>query len=98
AERVVYLRGITKADEALRRAAGQQTLELFAPLANRLGVADMKWELEDFAFRYTEPDLYKKIAQLLQEKRNDREAYIQRVIDLLGAELAAMGVQAKMQG
>ena len=98
AERVIYLRGITKADDALRRAAGQQTLELFAPLANRLGVSDMKWELEDFAFRFIEPDVYKKIAQLLDEKRNDREAYIQRVIAILTQELSAVGVEAKIQG
>ncbi len=98
AERVVYLRSLTRADEALRRAAGRQTLELFAPLANRLGVSDVKWELEDFSFRYTEPELYKKIAQLLDEKRNDREAYIQRVVAKLEAELAAMGIHAKIQG
>ena len=98
AERVVYLRSLSRADEALRRAAGRQTLELFAPLANRLGVSDVKWELEDFSFRYTEPELYKKIAQLLDEKRNDREAYIQRVIAKLDAELAAMGIHAKIQG
>ena len=98
AERVVYLRGLTRAEEAVRQAAGRQTLELFAPLANRLGVAEMKWELEDFAFRYTEPELYKKIAQLLHEKRNDREAYIQRVVAQLQAELAALGIQAQIQG
>jgi GTP pyrophosphokinase len=98
AERVVYLRSLTRADEALRRAAGRQTLELFAPLANRLGVSDVKWELEDFSFRYTEPELYRKIAELLDEKRNDREAYIQRVIATLGAELEAMGIHAKIRG
>jgi GTP pyrophosphokinase len=98
AERVVYLRSITRADEAVRRAAGRQTLELFAPLANRLGVAEMKWELEDYAFRFNEPELYKKIATLLDEKRNDREAYIQRVIATLQAELSAMGIQAAIQG
>ena len=98
AERVVYLRSLTRADEALRRAAGIQTLELFAPLANRLGVSDMKWELEDFAFRYTEPELYRKIAQLLDEKRSEREAYIQRVIELLHRELAAMSITAIIQG
>ena len=98
AERVVYLRSITKADEAVRRAAGRQTLELFAPLANRLGVSEVKWELEDFSFRYTEPELYKKIAELLDEKRNDREAYIQRVIARIDAELAAVGISAKIQG
>src|SRR5258706_2040929 len=98
AEGAVYLRSITKADEPLRRAAGRQTLELFAPLANRLGVSEVKWELEDFAFRYTEPDLYKKIAQLLDEKRNDREAYIQRVIARLDGDLAAMGIKPTIQG
>src|ERR1700694_4150184 len=98
AERVVYLRSLTKADEAVRRAAGRQTLELFAPLANRLGVSEVKWELEDFSFRYTEPELYKKIAHLLDEKRNDREAYIQRVVAKLGSELEAMGIPAAIQG
>jgi GTP pyrophosphokinase len=52
----------------------------------------VKWELEDFSFRYTEPELYKKIAQLLDEKRNDREAYIQRVIARLHGELEGMGI------
>jgi len=98
AERVVYLRSLTKAEEAVRRAAGRQTLELFAPLANRLGVSDLKWELEDYAFRFTEPELYKKIAQLLDEKRSEREAYIQRVIAKLHTELGAMGIAATIQG
>jgi len=98
AERVVYLRGLTRADEAVQRAAGRQTLEIFGPLANRLGVSDMKWELEDFSFRYTEPDLYRKIATQLDEKRNDREAYIQRVIAQLHGELSAMGIDATIEG
>src|SRR5438105_4398339 len=98
AERVVYLRALTKSEEAVRRAAGRQTLELFAPLANRLGVAELKWELEDYAFRFTEPDLYKKIAQLLDEKRREREAYIQRVIAKLDTALGAMGIAATIQG
>jgi GTP pyrophosphokinase len=98
AERVVYLRSLTRADEALRRAAGRETLELFAPLANRLGVSEMKWELEDFSFRYTEPELYRRIAHLLDEKRSEREAYIQRVIADLQRELGAMGIPATIQG
>ena len=98
AERVVYLRSLTKAEEAVRRAAGKQTLELFAPLANRLGVSELKWELEDYAFRFTEPDLYRKIAQLLDEKRSEREAYIQRVIAKLESELGAIGIDATIQG
>ena len=98
AERVVYLRSLTRAEPELQRAAGRQTLELFGPLANRLGVSEMKWELEDFSFRFTEPELYRKIAQLLDEKRNDREAYIQRVIAQLHQELAAIGIHATIQG
>jgi len=98
AERVVYMRSLTKSEEALQRAAGRQTLELFSPLANRLGVSDMKWELEDFAFRYTEPELYHRIARLLAEKRHEREAYIQRVIAKLHEELRGMGIQAAIQG
>ncbi|HXF77490.1 MAG TPA: bifunctional (p)ppGpp synthetase/guanosine-3',5'-bis(diphosphate) 3'-pyrophosphohydrolase [Usitatibacter sp.] len=98
AERVVQMRSLTKADEAIRRAAGAQTLTLFAPLANRLGVSDLKWELEDFSFRFTEPDLYRKIAQLLDEKRSEREAYIQRVIEKLRTELSGVGIQAQIQG
>jgi len=98
AERVVHLRSLTKAEEAVRRAAGAETLSLFAPLANRLGVAELKWELEDFAFRYTEPELYRKVAGLLDEKRNDREAYIARVVATLSAELAAMGIDGVIHG
>ena len=98
AERVVQMRTLTRADAAVQRAAGRQTLELFAPLANRLGVSEMKWELEDFSFRFTEPELYRKIAQLLDEKRHDREAYIQRVIARLHGELEAMGIPAAIQG
>jgi GTP pyrophosphokinase len=98
AERVVYLRSITRADEAVRRAAGEDTLALFAPLANRLGVAEFKWELEDFAFRFTEPELYRKVAGLLDEKRNDREAYIARVVAKLSEELAGMGIEASIHG
>ncbi|MGE0357943.1 MAG: bifunctional (p)ppGpp synthetase/guanosine-3',5'-bis(diphosphate) 3'-pyrophosphohydrolase [Burkholderiales bacterium] len=98
AERVVLLRSLTRADEATRRAAGEETLSLFAPLANRLGVAELKWELEDFAFRFTEPELYRSVAALLDEKRNDREAYIARVVETLGAALARIQVEATIQG
>ena len=98
AERVVYLRSLTRADDAVKRAAGQVTLEIFAPLANRLGVSEMKWELEDFSFRYTDPELYHRVARLLDEKRHDREAYIQRVIAILRGELKEVGIDAVLQG
>jgi hypothetical protein len=98
AERVVYLRSLTRAEEAVKRAAGRDTLELFGPLANRLGVSEMKWELEDYSFRFTEPDLYHRIARMLDEKRSEREAYIQRVIATLRGELDAIGIKAEIQG
>ena len=98
AERVVRLRRMTKEDDAVRRAAGEETLALFAPLANRLGVAELKWELEDFAFRYTQPELYRKIAVQLDDKRHGREAYIARVVATLEKELAAARIRGTVQG
>ncbi|VEB44914.1 Bifunctional (p)ppGpp synthase/hydrolase SpoT [Chromobacterium violaceum] len=75
------------ADEAVRRRIAGETLELFAPLANRLGVWQIKWELEDLGLRHTEPDTYKKIAKLLDERRLERIDYIERVLDVLRDEL-----------
>ncbi len=98
AERVVFMRSITRADDAVRRAAGQQTKDLFAPLANRLGVFQIKWELEDFSFRFLEPELYKRIAALLDGKRNEREAYIDRVLASLRADLDKLNISADLAG
>ncbi len=98
AERVVFMRSITKADEATRRLAAQQTKDLFAPLANRLGVFQVKWELEDFSFRFLEPELYKRIALLLDGKRNEREAYIARVLEALRIEMKSLGIDAELAG
>uniref|UniRef100_UPI002FDD014F RelA/SpoT family protein n=1 Tax=Pelomicrobium sp. TaxID=2815319 RepID=UPI002FDD014F len=80
------------------RAIARETLDIFAPLANRLGVWQLKWELEDRAFSLLEPALYKKIAAQLDERRVDRERYIGRVIVVLREELARAGVQAEITG
>ncbi|MFZ5558807.1 MAG: RelA/SpoT family protein [Pseudomonadota bacterium] len=85
------------AGEEARRCA-HETLDIFAPLANRLGVWRMKWELEDLAFRVLEPELYKKIARQLDERRVDRERGIAGVIEVLRRELAAAGVEAEITG
>jgi GTP pyrophosphokinase len=102
AERVVYMRGLTKVDSTAQRttlqAAAQQTRSLFAPLANRLGVFSIKWELEDLSFRFVDPDLYKRIATMLDGKRGEREAYIARVLDRLRTELNRLGVKADIAG
>ncbi len=98
AERVVYLRSITKAPEATKRAAAEQTRDLFAPLANRLGVFAIKWELEDFSFRYLHPDTYKQIATMLDGKRHEREAYIARVVGEMKAALQQLGIDGEIAG
>jgi GTP pyrophosphokinase len=93
------LRHTVKSEDAkLRRETAQLTRDIFAPLANRLGVWQVKWELEDLAFRVLEPDTYKHIARLLDEKRVDREGYIDNVIKMLRDELARAGVRAEVSG
>ena len=91
-----YIAG--RGDAAARAAAARDTFELFAPLANRLGVWQLKWELEDLAFRCSDPDTYKRIARELDEKRLGREQFIADVIDVLRAELDKAGIKADLNG
>jgi len=101
AERTAALRflmaGGAEAIEARQRAA-REVLDLFAPLANRLGVWQLKWELEDLSLRALEPDAYKAIAKMLDERRLDRQRYIEDVVALLERELAAAGIRAEVTG
>ncbi|CAN7389103.1 bifunctional (p)ppGpp synthetase/guanosine-3',5'-bis(diphosphate) 3'-pyrophosphohydrolase [Caballeronia sp. dw_19] len=76
----------------------RETLEIYAPLANRLGIWQLKWELEDLAFRFEEPPTYKRIAKLLDEKRVEREAYVTDAIARLQKELAAANIRAEVSG
>jgi len=98
AERTHALRSAAKSDEAARRAVAREIQDIYAPLANRLGVWQIKWEMEDLSFRFLEPELYKKIAKLLDEKRVDRENYIAAVIARLKEELAHAGIRAEVTG
>ncbi len=98
AERTQAMRELSSADEDTRRRVAREVQDIFAPLANRLGVWQVKWELEDLSFRYLEPDLYKKIARLLDEKRLDREQYIANVREQLRLELRKNGVVAEVSG
>ncbi|WP_138515345.1 RelA/SpoT family protein [Rhodoferax bucti] len=75
-----------------------EALQVFAPLANRLGIWEIKWEMEDLSFRFMEPDTYKQVAKLLDEKRAEREASVERLRLQLADELAAQGVHATVQG
>ncbi|RNF84207.1 RelA/SpoT family protein [Montanilutibacter psychrotolerans] len=85
-------------DDAQRRELAELTRDIHAPLANRLGIWQLKWELEDLAFRYLEPDTYKRIARLLDEKRTMRERYIDQVKRTLAEAMAAQGVRAEVAG
>jgi GTP pyrophosphokinase len=98
AEQLWLLRAARQADAGERRRLAAQTRDVYAPLANRLGLAVLKWELEDYAFRYLEPDAYREIAASLNERRSDRERYIEEFRALLGKALAAAGVEAEIEG
>jgi len=81
-----------------RKAYARESLDIYSPLANRLGVWQLKWELEDLSFRYLEPELYRKIAQMLDEKRLEREQYIDNSILLLKNALQKLQLNAEVTG
>jgi GTP pyrophosphokinase len=81
-----------------QRRIARETMEIFAPLANRLGVWQIKWELEDLAFRYLEPERYREIAELLASKRAVREKQVAEAIDVLNEHLASHGIHAEITG
>jgi GTP pyrophosphokinase len=76
----------------------RETMEIYAPLASRLGIWEMKWQLEDLAFHYLDPERYKTIAGMLDAKRDERERYVARVKEILIEELAKQGIKAEIQG
>ncbi len=79
-------------------ALARESLQVFAPLANRLGIWQLKWEMEDLSFRFLEPDTYKQIARLLDEKRVEREQYMVALCDRLSQALAQQGIAAQVSG
>jgi GTP pyrophosphokinase len=80
AERLCILRNVAIFNEAKKKYVAKETMDIYAPLANRLGIGQLKWQLEDLSFRYLEPDEYKHISTTLNERRVDRDHYIQRMI------------------
>lgn len=84
--------------DEVTRAYGREVLDFYAPLANRLGIWQLKWELEDLSFRFIEPDTYKQIARMLEEKRMQREGFVQSSIDRLEKELREAGIKAEVSG
>jgi GTP pyrophosphokinase len=98
ASRTQTLRWFAKHASAERSAYARETLDIYAPLANRLGVWQLKWELEDLSFRFLEPEMYQRIARMLDERRVEREHYIAQAVATLERELAAAGVAGKVSG
>lgn len=98
AERTCAIRAASKADRDKQLQLAHEMSEIYAPLAHRLGIGHLRWELEDLSFRYTDPDAYKRIASLLDEKRTARQAYIESVLNLLTDKLRLVGVEAELQG
>lgn len=97
--RLERLRGLAfEPDLSKRRAIAAETLDVYAPIAHRLGLGQIKWELEDLAFRHLEPQIYKRIAHLLDERRTEREAYLLHVRTTLESALAKAEIQARVYG
>ncbi|MEH6469808.1 MAG: GTP diphosphokinase [Halopseudomonas sp.] len=98
AERTCAIRAVKNGNRKRRYRVAREVFDVYAPLAHRLGIGHIKWELEDLSFRYLQPNAYKQIATLLAEKRLDRQQYIDEVLYSLKAELASIGIEAELMG
>lgn len=98
AERICYLRQVKIADEETKKQVAHEISTIYAPLANRLGIGQLKWELEDLAFRYQQPEIYKSIAKQLDEKRIDRENYIHDFVGTVQKSLEDMHIKGTAYG
>jgi GTP pyrophosphokinase len=98
ADRLHNMRTLGAVHDSKRRRIAKETLDIFAPLANRLGIWQIKWELEDLGFRYTNPEKYKEIAEQLAVRRESRETEIQQIIDAISKLLKEAGVKAEISG
>ncbi|PWQ94517.1 RelA/SpoT family protein [Leucothrix arctica] len=96
--RLNHLRILSNADPLERTAIAQETMDIFAPLANRLGISQLKWELEDRSFHYLEPSTYKKIAKSLDDRRIEREAYLERFTNDFQSVLRDESIEAEVYG
>ncbi|MCC5793050.1 MAG: GTP diphosphokinase [Legionellaceae bacterium] len=93
AERLCILRNAGQLPEALAQDVATEVMNIYAPLANRLGIGALKWEMEDLAFRYLHPEDYKAIAKGLRSKRLDRDRYVNMIVDTLNHELTQLGIK-----
>lgn len=98
AERTWAIRAVKNAPEARKQKVAREVFDIYAPLAHRLGIGHIKWELEDISFRYLSPEDYKTVAKLLDERRLDRERYISEMIALLESRLREQNIDAVVTG
>lgn len=98
AERICALQKVKNEDEETRVLVARECASIYAPLANRLGIGQLKWELEDHSFRYLHPSTYKQIAKLLDERRTDRQQYIEDFVGELQSVLDQQNIKAKVYG
>ena len=98
ADRLHNMRTLKALSPEMQRRIAQETLEIYAPLAHRLGIWELKWQLEDLSFRYLEPDKYHHVAKLIASRRAQREDYIAKIIKILEIELKKAGLQAEISG
>lgn len=98
AERACALRAVKDAPEKRRLNVAREVADVYAPLAHRLGIGHIKWELEDLSFRYLDPEAYKRIAKLLGSKRLDRERYINEVVTELRSQLESANIEGDVNG
>lgn len=97
-DRLHNMRTLKYLSEEKQRRIARETMDIYAPLANRLGIWQVKWELEDLSFRYIDPATYKQVAKFLDERRVDRQRYIEDAIAILEKELSKVGVRADIKG
>lgn len=98
ADRLHNMRTLMSLKEDRRIFKARETMEIYAPLANRLGISSIKWELEDLSFFYLEPAKFQQISKMVAESRSAREAYLEQSIDLLRTELDKVGIKAQISG
>lgn len=98
ADRLHNMRTLAALPEEKRHRKAIETMEIYAPLAHRLGISSIKWELEDLAFFYLEPRKFAQIEKMVSESRDAREAYLHQVIDQLSGELKAIGIESEISG